>query len=169
MTEEQTNEATETVAETPEEKAPSRPKGSSRAKRGERPNRIPITGHRDILTVQGKDPSYHYRWILDVDESGARIFRFQQAGFEFVSPDEVDGVGTARVASDSGVGTIVRIPAGNHAKTGTPQYLYLMKQPMEYHNEDMAAREEEIARRERDLTQMFEGDDGHYGSIRVKS
>lgn len=169
MTDENIEETVEETTEQVQKKAPSRPKGSSRAKRHSRPERIPVTGHRDILTVRGKDPNFHYRFVLDVDENGARIFRFKQAGFEFVNADEIDGVGTARVASDSGVGTIVRIPAGNHAKTGTPQYLYLMKQPMEWYEEDQAAKEEDIARRERDLTEMFQGDDGHYGNIRIRS
>lgn len=123
-----------------------------------RRKRVPVSGNRDLLTVLGKDPNYHYRWVIDGDERGQRLWKFTRAGYEHVKSSEVE-IGEDMVFKSDNVGSIVRYPAGN----GT--YLYLMKIPREWYQEDQKIKEQTIEEeevnslRERDLVK----DDGMYG------
>lgn len=149
------------------DKTEARPQAhTSRAPKESRPRRVPVSGHRDILTVGGKDPAFYYRWVMDTDESGATIEKYLGAGYELVMTNEIDGVGQRRVASDTGQGSVVRQPAGNAGRQGVAQYLYLMKVPMEFYQEDQKAKLDEVAARERGLLNPFEGDEGYYGKIK---
>jgi hypothetical protein len=130
-----------------------------------RPKRTPVSGNRDILTVLGKDPEYEYRWIADYSEDGQRIWRFMQAGYTFVSANTVE-VGQSHVYQSENVGSIVRRPAG---KTG--DFLYLMKIPKEFYNEDQAAKQAEIDSVERSMQRRRKaqdaGDDGEYEDTKI--
>ena len=93
-------------------------------KRTGRVTRVPINGYRDILSVDGQEPGYHYVWIEE-----ANTFRMEQAGYSFVSHDVV--VGNRRVNAASQIGSKVSIPGGND------RTLYLMRCPDEIFNEEM--------------------------------
>ena len=42
-----------------------------------KPERVPVDGMRDIMTVRGKDPAFKYRWVADTDEKGSRIWKYK--------------------------------------------------------------------------------------------
>lgn len=131
----------------------------------ERPNRQSIKeSYRNILTVEGKDPNYEYRWILDRygrndDDAGTyhpgqRIMRFQNSGWELVYSSEVS-VGESHVYKTENVGSIVRIPAGQG------EFQYLMKIKKEWYDEDQANKQEEIDEIEESMGRA--GKEGQYG------
>jgi hypothetical protein len=125
-----------------------------------------LDNYRDILTVEGKDPDYHYRWVLDESEIGRRIYFMKRAGYTFVDSDEVV-VGESQVYKTENVGSVVRVPSGEHDS----RYLYLMKIPMDLyeHNKDM--KQERIDYVERQITRKRpkDGDEsGMYGGVDIK-
>lgn len=122
--------------------------------------RVPITGTRDLLAVDGKDPSFHYYWALDVSENGTQIMRLQNAGYNFVQSSEVS-VAQVSVYSAAGVGSIVRVSAGGGA------YHYLMKIPKEWHEADMRAVEQKNKEAESTI-KGYENEEGRYGKISLK-
>jgi len=128
-----------------------------------RRKRVPVSGNRDILTVHGKDPNYMYRWVLDSKETGQRIWKFKQAGYDHVTSDEVQ-VGDMMVYKSDNVGSIVRHPAGKE------NYLYLMKIRKEWYEEDQAAKMEDLAMSEKEHMRErdTESDDGMYGGGRLQ-
>lgn len=137
----------------------------------DRPERIPLVGHRDKLTVRGKDPAFVYRFVKDVpgivqDNSGSiqltpgqRIMRFQQAGWEFVQAEDVE-VGANNVYKTENVGSIVRVPAG------TNEFLYLMRIKREWYEEDQKAKDKLLIDAERQFSGPTQ-EEGMYGSISI--
>lgn len=123
--------------------------------------RVPVSGNRDILTVDGKDPSFSYRWILDGNEAGQRIMKFTKAWWEFVKSDDGQHiVGQDMVYKTNNVGSIIRVPAGNNS------FYYLMRIPREYYKEDQKSKQQEINEKERAMTQT-DNDNGQYGNIKL--
>ena len=142
----------------PEERKVGRPTKETRAE--ERPARIPVNGQRDILTVYNKDPDYSYRWVKDRHENGSRIQKFIAAGYEIVSSDN-HRVGENLVYKTNDGGSIIRIPEGDH------QHLYLMRQPMEYYNEDFEAKQNRLEEAEKGMF-LPDVDEGQYGEVRTE-
>lgn len=103
-----------------------------------RDTRIAVGGYRDILTLENTDPDYHYYWELDSSETGPTIHRRLLAGYSFVQDDEGVLVGQASVFKSEAVGSILRVPNGDG------RYLYLLKIPMEWYEEDREAIEQRI-------------------------
>lgn len=166
------SEETTEVHVSSEESTQSRPaKKETRAKSGSRPReRTPVAGFRNLLGVYGKDPEYVYRFVLDVDENGERIQRHQAAGYEFVQRTEIDGVGQARVGSDSGSGSLVRVPSGGYTTTGDPSYLYLMRIHRDWYEEDQRDKVRRTEEAERAMVQQsMDENEGRYGDIRISS
>lgn len=153
-----------TTTDTPRKRG--RPKkDQSRVDTNARPRqRVPVHGSRDILTIlSGKDPAFHYRYIKDVQEDGARILRFLNAGYEFVRSDEESlQIGQNHVMKTKEHGSIVAVKegAGN---------LYLMKIKREWYDEDQAAKEQSIKDTERMITRKRDEktDDGMYGQPKL--
>lgn len=143
-------------------------RATGKSSRAERPKRIPVSGNRELLSVIGKDPYFHYRWVLDVDNGGERIQKFKLAEYEFVHTHEIEGHGQRQVDRPTDEGTIVRKPSGTTAH-GIPQYLYLMKIPYDYFEEDQKTKMQEIEERERDMIRAMDPnfDDGRYGSVQI--
>lgn len=130
-----------------------------------KPTRVPLSRYRDILSVMGKDPNYFYRWVKDSHENGSRLLEMKRAGYEHVRPSEVT-VGEDKVDRESTVGDIVRL----NYKGET---LFLMKQPMEYREEDIGANRQELREIEQQiLNPTIDPYDpthsGQYGEIRVE-
>ena len=98
----------------------------------QRTKRTPIGGPRNILTVTNKDPNYFYRWVNDTP---GRIDRFLQAGYEVVNHEAE--VGEKTVDRASKLGSAVTMVRGSAT-------LVLMRIPLEWYNEDQAAKQEEI-------------------------
>jgi len=129
-----------------------------------RENRVPVSGYRDILTVEGKDPNFHYYWVLDTNEDGSSVRRYKLGGYEHVMSDEVT-VGQHAVYKSDNVGSIVRVPNGK-----SPDFLYLMKIPMEWWDEDQAAIQRNVDATEGDIFRDRSdvgGRDELYGKVGV--
>jgi hypothetical protein len=127
-------------------------KGNAAQKRRER---LPINGHRTILEVRGKEPGFHYAWILE-EEVSLRM----DNGFEHVRhPVEV---GHKRIDVSNMAGSYVTRNLGG-GKMG-----YLMRIPQEFYDEDMAAEQEIVNEQERARVRDSSSD-GLTGSIRVKT
>lgn len=124
--------------------------------------RVPLHGmHRDVLTVQGKDKAFVYRWVKDVDETGQRIFRFKEAGYEF-APSNGLTIGEHSVyKSDKVSSAIVRRSSGTDG-----QWLYLMRIKREWYDEDQAAKLDYIKERKGELIAQKDAP-GFYGDLRI--
>lgn len=126
-------------------------------KRGESrdhmPKRVPVSGNRNVLTVDGKEDGFFYRWVLD---AGDRVSRFKRAGYEPVT-HEVE-VGDARAATVNQLGSVVEASAGGGSK------LVLMRIPLEYYNEDQKAKMDEVDALE---ASMGKNVDGQYGKLDI--
>jgi len=116
--------------------------------------RIPVSGNRDILTVDGKEQGFVYRWVLDL---GNRIEKFKRGGWEVVTHDVV--VGDARVAEPSKLGSVVVAASGGDRK------LILMRIPEEYYKEDQDSKEAELRALEESMGKNVEG---KYGEITLE-
>lgn len=122
--------------------------------RKERKVRVPIGGARDILTVDGKEPGFEYRWVQAYPD---RINRFKRAGWEVVTHNVE--VGQARAGIPGQLGSAVEAEAGGGAR------LVLMRIESEYYKEDQDAKEAEIRTLEDSMGKDVEGG---YGSIKIQ-
>lgn len=163
------SEEEKTVKEPTTEEQTQRPaKRASRAKSEQRPKRVPVSGFRNILGIHGRDPEFEYRWVSDTDESGERIQRHLFAGYDFVSYNEINGVGQERVGNATDLGSIVTKPGGGQSADGKPLKLYLMKVPKEYYDEDQKRKVDETVEVERRMREELASSTGHYGNIDIK-
>lgn len=119
----------------------------------EKVKRTPVGGNRDILTVEGREEGWFYRWVLDI---GNRTDKFKKAGYEFVTHDVM--VGDARAGVPEGLGSIVEALSGNGG-----QKLVLMRIPMEYYQEDQDSKEAERKVLEVGMGKEIDGTYGHIG------
>lgn len=109
-------------------------------------NRVPMT-LPDLKLAVPEMPGFYLYWHL-----GKNVNRALAAGYTFVDPEEVevseDGVANDRGLSGStDLGSRISKSAGD-AGEAKEERLYLMKLPMEWHQQDMdslTARNEEIA------------------------
>jgi hypothetical protein len=118
--------------------------------------RVPIGGNRDILTVDGKEDGWHYRWVLNL---GNRTRKFQKAGYEFVTHNVI--VGDARAGTPEVLGSQVEAMSGNGA-----QKLILMRIKQEWYDEDQAAKELGTLALETGMGKINVG--GDYGKVTVE-
>lgn len=142
-------ESIETSAESVERPTAAQPRSRRRA-------RTPINGYRDKLSVKGQEAGFHYCWVTDenVDE-------FLESDYDFVTHDVI--VGTKRVNAGSGIGGHISLPGGNGVT------LFLMRVPVEYHQEDMDHYHGNIDESEESMKQALNSkDDGRYGKVEVE-
>lgn len=123
--------------------------------------RVPVGGFRDKLTVKNTDPNFYYRWVLDIDATGARVLEFLQADYVFVEPKEVI-VGEAYVFSSPDYGDIIRRPGNKHG-----DYHYLMKLPKELREADVKAKQDHVDQIEEALSNPTSMDGEHYGKLKI--
>ena len=138
-----------------------------RAKRevDNKPTRVPVSGLRDIMTVYNKDPGYKYRWVVDKNEDGSRIYRFKRGGYEFARNETDAGdyvIGQEAVYSSESHGSIVRL------QTGDSSYSYLMRIREELFNEDQEAKEQALLDTERMITETGTSDGEDFGQYAEK-
>lgn len=124
--------------------------------------RIPVSGNRDILTVQGKDPNYVYRFVNDVP---GRIAKFQAAGYEVVDHDAT--IGGVTVDSSKGTDSTKSKIVGQDRLTGNAVEAYLMRIPKEYYEEDQAAKQQKIDEKEIAMKRETKKP-GHYGNLKYE-
>lgn len=130
-----------------------------------KPERIPVDGLRDILTVYDKDPAFEYRWVMDVDDRGTRIMKFERGGWKLVdlTTDRVS-VGQESVYKSKDRGSLVR------AHAGSGDFYYLMKIRKEWFEEDRKRKQDEADEMERAIvgTGSTSGEDfGQYGRVKI--
>jgi len=125
-------------------------------------DRVPVSGLRDILTVEGKDPKYHYHWVVDTDERGGRIMKFKRGGYDLVPASDVE-IGQDSVYKSKQDGSLVRMP------TGGGKHSYLMKIKQEWYEQDQKAAQEAIAETEQSMTRPDTAEGGQYGSIKIET
>lgn len=123
-----------------------------------RPTRIPVGAARDILTVNGQDPNYVYRWVLDDPKRPGRIQRFKDGGYEIVT-DALE-VGQNSVDRGKKLGSAITRPDGGST-------LVLMRILKEWYDEDQAAKAEKIADLESTMLADETSGDGRYGTFTV--
>ena len=93
-----------------------------------------FNGTQGKLQVGHQIPGYHLHIFND---SPGRIQQAQDAGYEFVSPEEVGGVTTNVVSRNTDIGDKVRFLVGT-GESGEPLYAYVMKIRQEWYEEDQA-------------------------------
>ena len=127
-----------------------------RAKRGKR-ERIPVNGNtKNLLTVEGKDPDYYYRWVLDDPD---RVSKFKDAAYEFVMQDENLKVGDRKVDTSAGTSSLVEMKAGMGRK------YVLMKLPKEFREDDRRAKHRAIDETEAEMQREAKRD--RYGKFEI--
>jgi hypothetical protein len=108
-----------------------------------RRERTPFSASRKRLEVRYTEKDFekqwHVHWFNDQD---GRPERALDAGYEFVKPEEVRGIGDREVHSgntdlNSKVSRVV-----GRAEGGQPIRAYLMKLPLDLYNEDQAKKQE---------------------------
>ncbi len=123
--------------------------------RSERPQRVPINGSRDKLSVRGQQPGWHYCWVNE-----DRVERYLAGGYEFVS-HEVH-VGDRKIDQASMIGGKVAMAVGN-GLTG-----YLMRCPQEYFDEEMKLTNDRTDETEQSLRKDLNRGDGEYiGKVEI--
>lgn len=115
----------------------------TRGNRTTRTTRVPVT-ERNILSVKGKEPGFHYRIVND---TGDRITQLQDAGYEFVDASTVQ-VGDKRINSTSPEGTHAQVSVG----AGTKAYVMRIKQ--EWYDEDQASKQVRVNQLEDTIKQQ---------------
>jgi hypothetical protein len=119
-----------------------------------RVKRTPITT-RNVLTVEGKDPEYHYRIVND---DGNRVQMFINAGYEIESASNIQ-VGDKRVGQASAEGTKAQVVVGQNQKA------FVMKIHKDYYEEDQQAKQEKVTSLESSTKQKAL--DGTYGKLDI--
>ena len=123
-----------------------------------RSKRVPVSGNKNVMTVEGKDDGYVYRWVNDIDN---RVQRFKAAGYENVD-HEVE-VGDESANRGSVVGKTVSKNVGH----GTTSYLMRVKK--EFYEEDMKEVQSTVDETEAAMKRSLnDGADGRYGKVNIK-
>jgi hypothetical protein len=107
-------------------------------------------------TISGeKDPNFQYCFVNDI---GSRIHQMKEAGYEFVTDDDMV-VGKARVSDPTSQGSAKRVVS----KDGTVSFL--MRQKKEWFDEDQKAKQDRVDELEQSMKN--EASQGMYGSIKI--
>jgi hypothetical protein len=119
-----------------------------------RVKRTPL-GTRNVLTIAGKEPGFHYRFVND---TGDRVQEFLDMGYELVEQKDVR-IGDKRLGAPSTEGSVAKASVGR----GTQAYVMRIKQ--DWYEEDQKAKQEyvdqtEAATKEKAL-------DGTYGDLKI--
>ncbi len=134
---------------------PTRNPAEPAPKRLERADRIPMSVPHQRLAVP-EIPGYHLHWMLG---TGERIAQARRAGYEFVTPEEVQlhTSGLADSPNTNGstdMGSQVSVIAGGrHSEGGQPVRLILMKLPLQFWDEDQKT----LEKRSDDLVAALRG------------
>lgn len=122
--------------------------------KAKKPVRIPVGAARDILTVQGQDPNYAYRWVLDDPKRPGRLQRFRDGGWEVVT--DSNEIGQNTVDRGKKLGSAITRPDGGNT-------LVLMRILKEWYDEDQAAKADKIDALEETMVSDIQADGGYGG------
>jgi len=123
-----------------------------------RPKRSSFNSLRDVLATKGLPEGKVGRWVNDTDD---RIYRFAEAGWEFVTDKNIV-VGEPTVEANTEVGAVVCRKVGG----GVTAYLMVLDKD-EY---DAREQERQDAITEQESTMFRDlnsGKDGTYGKVKV--
>ena len=108
-----------------------------------------------MLGVDGYlDPNYNYRWVND---EGSEIDVMKSYGYDVVEDHNV----SVRSKNPTGSGSIKSVVVDK--RTGKKGVL--MRQPIEFHEEDRKLRAKAIAESEASIFRQMKNEDGRYGEI----
>jgi hypothetical protein len=107
--------------------------------RAERPQRVPINGDIDILTVRGIRPDYHPCWVNE-----DKVPKYLDAGYTFVESDVSFGSYHVNQGNPLGARYVRDVGGGKFA--------YLMEILKEYYDQDRLAEQTRIDARENALS-----------------
>lgn len=127
----------------------------AKAPRG-RVRRTPL-GQKQILSLRNKEPGYAYRFVND---TGDRVQRFLDAGWEIVSAKDVE-IGDKRINGVAPEGTNAMASVGQGIKA------YVLRIKDEWYEEDQAAKQAEVNRLEEATRQ--EALSGTYGKLDLRA
>ena len=99
-----------------------------------RPKRVPVAA-RNRLEIHNKEPGYIYRIVNDEDD---RVQRLQEAGYEIAPKESVGAVGNRRVDGATPLGSSA------HFSVGKGVQAVVMRQKLEYYQEDQNTKQAEI-------------------------
>ena len=137
-----------------------KPRGRpAKATRSSHPKRVPLMGGQKRMHIdeEDKDPSFHYAWINDLNDL---IRRAKRAGFDHVTVEEMPNWGSISVDSANPAASVISMPVGGG------RVAFLMKQPMEFYEEDMQAKADRLKKKESGMIQeLNSGKDGGYGKV----
>lgn len=129
----------------------------------QKPARVPVGGYRDVLEVLFKEPGFYYRWVLDSSEDGGRIATYKMAGYEMVDAD-THKVPKQHTFTTSQHGSVIRLPCKNG------DFMYLMRLPEQYREEDRLAHEQRIDELENQISNPNPDEGfGQYGSNKIST
>jgi hypothetical protein len=131
------------------------PQKEAIAKAPERRARRTPLGAKNVLTVQGLDPNYSYRFVND---SSDRIDAFLDNGWETVPKEEVR-IGDKRLGNASAEGSVAKAQVG-HGMTA-----YLLRIRKDWYEEDQAAKQAHVDSTEAAMKDKAQ--DGNYGKLEI--
>jgi hypothetical protein len=125
--------------------------------RSNRPRRSAVGGANagGMLNVIGSlDPNYNYRTVND---EGSRIEEMKSYGYE-IAPDEDLKYGSSNPTQTGSAHTVV-------VDKRTGKKGVLMRQPIDYHEEDRVTRAKAIDKTEESMFRKLKTDEGRYGDV----
>jgi hypothetical protein len=149
---------TEIQKKKPGPKPKARPDSENRAKRPRR-HAVGGAGSGGKLNFNGLDHSkYHYRLVTD---EGGRIDEIKEYGYEVDTSTSVSTSSVNSVKTGSSHQVTVDKTSG---KRGV-----LMRQPIEFHEEDRALKAKAIDKKEESMYRQLKTEDGRYGEVDATS
>ena len=136
------------------EEIKARPSASNRSGRPRRSSVSSATTGPLAMTGKLDKDNYAYRIVND---EGGRVDLHKEYGYEIVQDNDVEFVGGNAVKTGSAKTVVVDKRTG---KKGV-----LMRQPIEFHEEDKKAKAELIAKREESMFRKLKTDEGRYGDV----
>lgn len=122
-----------------------------------RQGRIPVASNREPLIIKGLDTeNFHHRWVTNTPE---RLEKFLMGGWEFCNKGDAEGPAGERTVESSKALDNRITKAGGGGVT-----LYLMRIPIEFWEEDQAAKQADVRASEEAMKRPTAGD---YGRIDV--
>jgi len=125
--------------------------------RSQRPRRSAVGGKRDVLKADGNLDYTKYHYYIVNEEN---IAEFQSYGYEIDESNDVN------LQSSNGRLTGSQASAVVDRKTG--KKAVLMRQPIEFHNEDKKLRALAIDESEESMLRDLKEAEGRYGSVKTR-
>ena len=123
--------------------------------RSERPQRVPINGLRDKLSITGQDPEFHYVIVNDYN-----VDTYALGGYEFVTHDVK--IGDCHINAAAMEGGKVSLPVGNGVIG------FVIRIPNEYYEEDRREEQADLDDKDKALHQTLNSKgDGRYGQVDI--